>query len=89
VGFAVNKVILGQVFSVYFGFPYQLLFHQIFHTHPSSGAGKIGQLVADSPSGHSLNAPHPKEIKGKGSKLGSLLKNNTSDLYCGCAWFEF
>jgi hypothetical protein len=38
-------VALGQVFSEYFGFPCQSLFHQFLHTrhHPSSGAGTIGQ----------------------------------------------
>jgi hypothetical protein len=45
---------LGQVFSEYFGFPFQYSFHQIIHTHLSSGAGTLGQLVADVPSGLSL-----------------------------------
>jgi hypothetical protein len=45
VGFVVNKVALGQVFSEYFGFPCQSSFHQLLHNHPhlSSGAGTIGQ----------------------------------------------
>jgi hypothetical protein len=45
VGFVVDKVALGQVFSEYFGFPYQSLFHQLLHNHPhlSSGACTIGQ----------------------------------------------
>jgi hypothetical protein len=36
VEFVVEKVALGQVFSEYFGFPCQSLFHQIFlhHNHP-------------------------------------------------------
>jgi hypothetical protein len=36
VGFVVEKVALGQVFSEYFGFPCQSLFHQILHlrNHP-------------------------------------------------------
>jgi hypothetical protein len=33
VGFVVDKVALGQVFSLYFGFPCQSLFHQILHHH--------------------------------------------------------
>jgi hypothetical protein len=33
VGFVVDKVTLGQVFSEYFGFPCQSLFHQILHHH--------------------------------------------------------
>jgi hypothetical protein len=48
VGFVVDKVALGQIFSGYFGFPCQP-FHQLVHTHhhTSSGAGTTGQLVAD------------------------------------------
>jgi hypothetical protein len=36
VGFVVDKAALGQVFSEYFGSPYQLLFHQfLYHdNHP-------------------------------------------------------
>jgi hypothetical protein len=62
VGFVVDKVVLGQFFSEYFGFPYQFSFHQMFHTHLSSGAGTIGQLVVDLPSGLSVTAT--QEIKG-------------------------
>jgi hypothetical protein len=45
VGFVVDKVALGQVFSEYFGFPCQSSFHQLLHNHPhlSSEAGTIGQ----------------------------------------------
>jgi hypothetical protein len=32
-GFVVDKVAMGQVFSEYFGFPCQPLFHQILHHH--------------------------------------------------------
>jgi hypothetical protein len=32
-GFVVDKVELGQVFSEYFGFPCQSLFHQLLHDH--------------------------------------------------------
>jgi hypothetical protein len=46
VGFVVDKVALRQVFSEYFGFSCQFLFHRPLHTHYlSSGAGTIGQLV--------------------------------------------
>jgi hypothetical protein len=37
VGFVVDKVALGQVFSEYFGFPCQSLFHQILHNHNHPG----------------------------------------------------
>jgi hypothetical protein len=64
VGFVVDKVALGQVFSEYFGFPCQSSFHRLLHTHHlSSGAGTIDQLVADVPSGLSLTPP--QEIKKK------------------------
>jgi hypothetical protein len=45
VGFVVDKVVLGQVFSGYFGFPCQSSFHQLLHNHPHllSGAVTIGQ----------------------------------------------
>jgi hypothetical protein len=45
VGFVVDKVAQGQVFSEYLGVPFQSLFHQFLHNyhHLSSGAGTIGQ----------------------------------------------
>jgi hypothetical protein len=62
-----DKAALGQVFSEYFGFPCQS-FHRLLHTHhhPSSGAGTIGQIVADVPNGLSLT--HPKKLKKKKKK---------------------
>jgi hypothetical protein len=54
-----EKMALGQALYEYFGFPYQFSFYRRlhFHRHPSSGAGTIGQLVADIPSGLSLTPP--------------------------------
>jgi hypothetical protein len=65
VGFVVDRVIVGQVFSEYFGFPCQFSFHQLLLTHLSSGAHTIDHLVADVPSGLSFTPPHEinKEIK--------------------------
>jgi hypothetical protein len=37
VGFVVDKVALGQVFSEYFGFPCQSSLHQILHHHNHPG----------------------------------------------------
>jgi hypothetical protein len=37
VGFVVDKVALGQVFSEYFGFPCQSSFYQILHPHNHPG----------------------------------------------------
>jgi hypothetical protein len=59
----VEKVALGQVFSEYFGFACQFSFRQILHINLSRGAGTIGRLLADVPSGHSIAPPH--EIKKK------------------------
>jgi hypothetical protein len=64
VGFVVDKVALGQVFSEYSGFPCQFPFHRLLHTHHlSSGAGTIDQLVADVPSGLSLTPPRKTKQK--------------------------
>jgi hypothetical protein len=54
-----DKVALGQVFSEYFGFPFQFLFHRLLHIlhHLLLGAGTIEQLVADVPIGLSLTPP--------------------------------
>jgi hypothetical protein len=60
VAFVVDKVALRQVFPEYFGFPCQFSFQRLLHTHLSSGAGRIGQLVADVPSGFSLTPPQEK-----------------------------
>jgi hypothetical protein len=49
VGFVVDKLTRGQVFSEYFGCPCQFSSHRLLHTyHLSSGAGTIGQLVDSS-----------------------------------------
>jgi hypothetical protein len=58
-GFVVDKVALRQVFSDYFGFPCQFSFHRLLHTHHHlpSGAGTVGQTVADVPNGLSLTPP--------------------------------
>jgi hypothetical protein len=66
VGFVVDKEALGQVFSKYFGFPYQFSFHRLLHTHHTpSGAGRIGQLVADVPNNR-LSLTPPQETKKGG-----------------------
>jgi hypothetical protein len=48
VGFVVDKVALGQVFSEYFGFPYQS-FHQNLHhhNHPGLALKAIGGRSAE------------------------------------------
>jgi hypothetical protein len=69
---------LGQVFSKYFCFPCQFSFH--IH-HLSSGAGTIGQLMADVSSG--LTPPQETEKENQSSDklprfqifLGSVFKS--------------
>jgi hypothetical protein len=65
-GFVVDKVAMGQVFSEYFGFACQFSFHILLHTYLSSRADTIGQIVADVPSGLSLTPP--KEIIKRSQK---------------------
>jgi hypothetical protein len=71
VGFVVDKVALGQVFSEYLGSPCQFSFHQLFHSHHhlSSRAGTIDQTVAAVPSGLSLTPLKIIEIKKEKIKL--------------------
>jgi hypothetical protein len=81
----VDKVALGQVFSEYFGFLYQFSFHQLLHTHHlSSGAGTIGPIVADVPSGLSFTPPEENKknyflsIRFKYSPLHYVLRHPES-----------
>jgi hypothetical protein len=76
VGFLVDKVELGQVFSEYFGFHCQFSFHQMLHTHLSSGAGAIGQLVPDVPSGLIVSLTPLHERK----KAYRILELNLSEM---------
>jgi hypothetical protein len=63
-GFVMDKVVLGQVFSEHFGFSCQFSFHRLLHTHHlSSRTGTIGQFVADVPSGFSLTPPQETKRK--------------------------
>jgi hypothetical protein len=65
VGFVVNKVALGQVFSEYFGFRCQSSFQQFLHNHHhlSSGAS----------SGRSTQSPIA-QIKKSGSNMMPALR---------------
>jgi hypothetical protein len=81
VGFVVGKVTLGQAFSEYFGFSCQFSFHWLLHIHQhlSSGAGTIGQLVAEVPSGLSLTPP--QETKKKTNYQNHTMYSSTDQ--CG------
>jgi hypothetical protein len=76
-----DNVTLGQVFSEYFGFPCQFSLHRLFHTrhHLSSGAGRIGQLVADVASGLSLTAPQETKKKINQSNFVMAAMNDGMD----------
>jgi hypothetical protein len=78
VRFVVDKMALGQVSSEYFGFPCQFSFHQMLHSYLSSGAGTIGKLVADVPSGLSLTPPHETKKKKRKNlhSVGGILRIN-------------
>jgi hypothetical protein len=71
VGFVVDKVALGQVFSEYFGFPCQSSFHQLLHNHLhlSSGAGTISQKWPQ----YKGLSPTPRVIKENITKLQRTL----------------
>jgi hypothetical protein len=85
---------LGQAFCEYFGFPYEFSFHRFFHIHHhlSSGAGTIGQLVVDVPSGLSLTP-----LQGGGDLFESVIpeftfsdmdkwKNSVNSTALTCIW---
>jgi hypothetical protein len=86
VGFVVDKVALGQVFSEYFSFLCQLAFHRLLHNHHhrhhyyhlSSGAGTVGQKMAAVQNGLSIT-PMRKSKKKKIIKTNRLVTlNNTT-----------
>jgi hypothetical protein len=80
VGLVVDNVTLGHVFSEYFGFPFQFSFHRLLQAHQlSSGAGTVGQTVADIISGLGLTAA--QETKKKNLVLGqwSASKNVSTE----------
>jgi hypothetical protein len=79
VGFVVDKVALVERFSEYFSFPCKFSFHRLLHIHHlSSGAGTLGQSVADIPSG--LGLTPPQEAKKETSLLASI-KDAESNTY--------
>jgi hypothetical protein len=66
VGFMVDTVTLGQIFSDYFSFPCQS-FHRLLndhhhHHHPSCRPGTVGQTVVGVPGGFSLTPPQEMEL---------------------------
>jgi hypothetical protein len=84
-----DKVALGQVFSEYFGFPCQLSFHRLLqihhhhnrHHHLVAGAGTIGQLVTDVPSGPSLTPLQETKKKNKKKTKKKLsIQGSSSDI---------
>jgi hypothetical protein len=63
-------VALRQVFFEHFGFPCQFSLNRLLCTHDlSSGAGTVGQLVIDVPSGLSLTLP--QETRERERRLGN------------------
>jgi hypothetical protein len=96
VGFVVDEVALGQVFSEYFDFPCQFSFHRLLHIHHlSSRAGTMGQLVADIPSGLSLTPPQenkkenykPEDLVILGEDHGLSFRGSEFDSWCDLCIF--
>jgi hypothetical protein len=85
VGFVVDKVALGRVFSEYFGFPYQSSFHQILHHHNHPGQATVGQSVAAMPSGPSWAQSPTMRIK----KEIRDLERGDCNLSTGLKYFRF
>jgi hypothetical protein len=81
VGFAEDKVALGQVFSEYF-FSCQSL-HRLLHAHHhlSSGASAIGQMVADVSSCLSLNPPQNLHFICSEHNCSQLIKVTYTSLH--------
>jgi hypothetical protein len=76
VGFVVDNVALGQVFSEYYGFSCQFSFHRLLHTLRLS-SGAIDQLVADVPSGFSLTPAQETKKKKMVYVVTILLKHKS------------
>jgi hypothetical protein len=60
VGFVVDEVAPGQVFSEYFGFPCQIIIQPTAPHSSSPGIGTIGRLVAGVQSGLGHTQPQEK-----------------------------
>jgi hypothetical protein len=73
-GHVVDKVALWQVFS-----ECQFSFQLLLHNRLSSGAGTIGQLLADVPSGLSLTPPQETERKLPSLRVAHVALGYTSD----------
>jgi hypothetical protein len=84
VGFVVDKMSMGQVFSEYFGFPRQFLFHRLLHIHHHISY-IIDQLVADVPNGLSLTPR--QETKEKLTSRGNINFSNRIPLPGGIYLF--
>jgi hypothetical protein len=74
-GSVVDKVAVEQIFSEYFGFPCQFSFQRLLHNHHhhhhlSSGAGTIGQIVADAEWTH-YTPPQEKKSCEQPTRCGS------------------
>jgi hypothetical protein len=84
VGFVVEEVTLAQVFSEYFGFTCQFSLDRLLHIHHlSSGAGTIGQTVADVPSRLSLTPPE------KTKKKNTIFTNGFSEINLKFVFWRF
>jgi hypothetical protein len=73
VGFVVDKMALGQVFSEDFGFPCQSSFPQLLHNHPHHHLGLYNRPEVAAAPGDKSPTPLKKKVAGYGlGNQGSL-----------------
>jgi hypothetical protein len=92
VEFVVDKVALGQVFFEYFSFLCQFSFHLQLHIqhHVSSGAGAMGQAVAEVPSALSLTPPQESKKEEELPRAGNVAADfNTPSSMFGLSLTRF
>jgi hypothetical protein len=71
VRFVVDKLVVGQVFSEYFGFPCQSSFHQFLHHHNHPGQVQQSNLGAAVLTGPSWTPP-PPHSNSKNLHMGTI-----------------
>jgi hypothetical protein len=75
VGFVVDKMALGQVFSEYFCFPCQSSFHQLLHNHPHLSSGLYNRPEVAAVPGDVSPTPQKKKEQGDEEMWREALNN--------------
>jgi hypothetical protein len=86
----VHKATLEQVVSEYLGFPRQISLHRLFHAHHHllPGAGAVGQIVANLPSGLSLTPPEGTELQILKVEIFPLEDGHNTET-CSGYWIKY